>query len=231
MVKLHTVHRLPLSAVEYDGLKEFALACNPHIEDMLISSRTSLMEHLKANYSLYSFQLRELLQTTVSLIHLSTDLWTSPNRHSLLAICVQWVDADYNFRKVLLGLPECRYSHSGSAQASLIVEVLKSYSIYSRLGYHVGDNATSNDTCLQALSATLHDRYGVRLFTLSERVLLIYIRSFLMPLSVESAASAISSISPYKPSSSPARSRLSPQLLLLLKPLLITKPSSGSLHI
>ena len=35
LISLFTVHRLPFSAIEYGAIKEFALACNPNIEDML----------------------------------------------------------------------------------------------------------------------------------------------------------------------------------------------------
>ena len=162
LITLFTVHRLPFSAIEYGAIKEFALACNPDIDDMLLTSRTTLMRHLKANFSLYSDQLKESLQSTVSMIHFSTDLWTSPHKHSMLAICVQWLDADYNLRKALLGLAECRYSHSGSTQAAIIMEYFKTYRITHRLGYHTADNATSNDTCLRAISAALRDEHNVR---------------------------------------------------------------------
>nr|CEG03996.1 unnamed protein product [Fusarium acuminatum CS5907] len=57
-------------------------------------------------------------------------------------------------------MPECRYSHSGETQASLIIDILAKYGIASKVGYHVGDNATSNDTCLSYLSLRLREDYG-----------------------------------------------------------------------
>src|SRR5260370_39816248 len=72
----------------------------------------------------------------------------------MLAVCAQWVDRDFKLRKALLGLPECQFSHSGETQAALIVEVLRRFGI-SKVGYHTGDNATSNDTCLESLSRML----------------------------------------------------------------------------
>jgi hypothetical protein len=105
------------------------------------------MKIINANYGLYASQLRDLIQGSQSMIHISTDLWTSPHRHAMLAVCAQWVDYNYALRKPLLGLPECPFSHSGEAQAALIVEVLHNIDIL-RVGYHTGDNATSNNTCL-----------------------------------------------------------------------------------
>src|SRR2546423_9212574 len=146
VVGLLTRRRVPFSAVEWGELRDLALACNPAIEDLLITSRDRAMRIIDANFALYTSQLRENFQGAQSLIHISTDLWTSPHRHAMLAVCAQWVDQDYQLRKALLGMPECRYSHNGATQAALIAEILRNFNI-SRVGYHTGDNATSNDTC------------------------------------------------------------------------------------
>ncbi|CAG7561838.1 unnamed protein product [Fusarium equiseti] len=100
----------------------------------LITSRDQAMKIINANYGLYASQLRDLIRGSQSMIHISTNLWTSPHRHAMLA--------------ALLGLPECPFSHSGEAQAALIVEVLRNFDIL-RVGYYTGDNATSNNTCLE----------------------------------------------------------------------------------
>lgn len=157
---LLTRRRMPFSSVAWDEMKSLALACNPAIEDCLITTRQRAMKIIDANYGLYTSQLREHIHASQSMIHISTDLWTSPHRHAMLAVCAQWVDQDYKLRKALLGLPECQFSHNGEAQAALIMEVLRSFGI-SRVGYHTGDNATSNDTCLESLSRMLRAEYCV----------------------------------------------------------------------
>ncbi|RKK99098.1 hypothetical protein BFJ70_g17533 [Fusarium oxysporum] len=154
IVGLLTRRRVPFSSVTWDEMKSLALACNPAIEDCLITSRDQAMKIINANYGLYASQLRDLIQGSQSMIHISTDLWTSPHRHAMLAVCAQWVDYNYALLKALLGLPECPFSHSVEAQAALIVEVLRNFDIL-RVGYHTGDNATSNNTCLEALSEKL----------------------------------------------------------------------------
>lgn len=79
----------------------------------------------------------------------------------MLAVCAQWADRDYQLRKALLGLPELRDSHSGEQQAVSVMDTLRKYNITSQIGYHVGDNAMSNDTCLEALSKQLKREYNV----------------------------------------------------------------------
>ncbi|KAL9563688.1 hypothetical protein ACKAV7_012077 [Fusarium commune] len=138
----------------------YSLACNPAIEDSLITSRRTVVRYIAASYEFYAAQLAESLQSAISMIHFSSDLWTSPHRHGMLAVCGQWVDKGYKLRKALLDLLECRKGHSGESQAGLIADVLGRYEIRS-VGYHTGDNASSNNTCLEALSKKLLHERGI----------------------------------------------------------------------
>ncbi|RKK11155.1 hypothetical protein BFJ67_g18154, partial [Fusarium oxysporum f. sp. cepae] len=106
-------------------------------------------------------QLKGKLAIASSPIHISTDLWTSPHRHALLAVCAQWVDQDYQLQKALLGLPECRGNHSGERQADLIISILETFGIMPKFGYHTGDNATSNDTCLESIARRLKENLNI----------------------------------------------------------------------
>ncbi|KPA37592.1 restless transposase [Fusarium langsethiae] len=80
-----TRRRVPFSAIEWDEFKQLALACNPYIKDSLITSRRTMVRYIAANYDFYSSEIKDSLTTASSPIHISTDLWTSPHRHSLLA--------------------------------------------------------------------------------------------------------------------------------------------------
>jgi hypothetical protein len=162
MVALLTRRRLPFSAVTWDEMQDIMLACNPTIEDLIMASRHEAMRHITTNFSLYQSQLKAKLQSAVSKVHISSDLWTSPHRHGVLAVCARWVDKDYQPRRVLLSLLEIRHSHSGERQSRLISSTLALYGITKQLGCHTGDNATSNDTCLQHLSTRLKQDHNVR---------------------------------------------------------------------
>ena len=161
ITSLLTRRRLPFSAAEYDEMAAMCLACNPAIGDLLTTSRRIAMRQIVSKYEVSVQHIADKLSLAKSQIHIQTDLWTSPNRHALLAICAQWVDEEYQIRKALLAMPECPDTHSGEAQAELIMEVLNRFGI-TRIGYHTGDNATSNDTCLQSLAKLLPDENDVR---------------------------------------------------------------------
>jgi hypothetical protein len=106
VIGLLTRRRAPFSAVEWNELKDLALACNPAIGDQSITSRRQAMRHISENHVFYREQIKGKLAIASSPIHISTYLWTSPHRHALLAVCAQWVDQDYQLQKALLGLPE-----------------------------------------------------------------------------------------------------------------------------
>lgn len=163
LISLLTRRRLPFSAVEWPELHELTLAGNNAVKDLLITSRRTAVRHIAANYTLYRDQLKASLLAAKGPIHISSDLWTSPHRSALLAVCAQWISHDYKLQKALLALPECRYSHGGEKQAELILSTLEIFNIQSQIGYHTSDNASSNDTCLEHLENLLLVKHEVSL--------------------------------------------------------------------
>ncbi|EXA29121.1 hypothetical protein FOVG_19342 [Fusarium oxysporum f. sp. pisi HDV247] len=201
LISIPTRRRVPFSAIEWDEFKQFALACNPYIKDPLITSRRTMVRYIAANYDFYSSEIKDSLTTASSPIHISTDLWTSPHRHSLLAVCAQWVDKDYKLRKALLSLPECAESHSGEAQAQAVIDTLEKYGIQSELGWHTGDNATSNDTCLESIQRKLMSRHKIKFNAKGRRIRCIAhiinlsLQAFLLASSKEALVAALESAS------------------------------------
>ncbi|KAF5721631.1 ribonuclease H [Fusarium mundagurra] len=201
LISILTRRRVPFSAIEWDEFKQLALACNPYIKDSLITSRRTMVRYIAANYDFYSSEIKDSLTTASSPIHISTDLWTSPHRHSLLAVCAQWVDKDYKLRKALLSLPECAESHSGEAQAQAVIDTLEKYGIQSKLGWHTGDNATSNDTCLESIQHKLMSRHKIKFNAKGRRIRCIAhiinlsLQAFLLASSKEALVAALGSAS------------------------------------
>ena len=157
LVGLLTRRRVPFSFIEWDEVRQLILAANPEVGDLLISSRRQALREVVRNYSLYRDQVKRKLHQARGPVHLTSDLWTSPHRHALLAITAQWVDQDYQLRKALIALPECRHNHSGEQQARLIFDCIQSYGFAHNLGCHTSDNASSNDTCVASLQNRLKE--------------------------------------------------------------------------
>jgi hypothetical protein len=61
IIGLLTRRRMPFSAVEWTEMKDLALACNPAIEDLLITSRRTAVRYIASHYRLYKDQKRRAL--------------------------------------------------------------------------------------------------------------------------------------------------------------------------
>jgi len=153
--------RLPLNAIEWPELHDLLLSANPEISGLAQFSRRTFTRALVLNYERYRQILQNNIQEAIGNIHISTDMWTSPARKAYLCICVRWISQDYQFKHGMLALPQVLFSHSGEIQAAIILRTLKSFGITTKLGYHTGDNATSNDTLLIGLSRSLKLAFGV----------------------------------------------------------------------
>src|SRR6266516_900002 len=154
--------RLPFTIVSWPEYRALILSANPAIEDLLISSPNTIAAHIRRSYSYFREGIKEKLQKAKSRIHFSSDMWSSPNRKGFLGVTSQWVDEAYTLQKALLGMPEVQFDHSGANQSRHLLNLIRWYEIYDNLGYFVGDNASSNDTCMRALSKDLQDEFGVR---------------------------------------------------------------------
>ncbi|RKK78776.1 hypothetical protein BFJ68_g17860, partial [Fusarium oxysporum] len=128
LISILARRRVPFSAIEWDEFKQLALACNPYIKDSLITSRRTMVRYIAANYDFYSSEIKDSLTTASSPIHISTDLWTSPHRHSLLAVCAQWVDKDYKLPFLLASSKEALVAALESASGVTGEELLSQFS-------------------------------------------------------------------------------------------------------
>jgi hypothetical protein len=74
-------------------------------KDVLVLSYSTVPALIKRSYIANKEVLVQKLKLAVSHIYLAIDVWSSPNRKSLLAIVAYFVDHAYILRKALLSLP------------------------------------------------------------------------------------------------------------------------------
>ncbi|KZL66453.1 transposase-like protein [Colletotrichum incanum] len=113
-------------------------------------SRTSVMERFDFLFSQGQARLTTELRNAVSKIHLSFDLWTSPNNYAFMAVSGHFLDAEGIQQSRLLGFPQQRGRHHGENLSNTLITVVSNYQIEGSIGVTVSDNASSNDTCLNA---------------------------------------------------------------------------------
>ncbi len=89
---------------------------------------------------------RKKLQSALTYIYLSIDIWTSSNQKLLLGIMADFVDyEEERHTKALITLRRV-VGHSRQAQCEVLVPVLQEYSIIQKLRAIVRDNSTTNNT-------------------------------------------------------------------------------------
>jgi len=152
LISLITVHALPFRLMESDKFHTFCKALNPQATTKVISSHAEVKNKIAKSWLLHKDALRKKLQSSLSTIHLSIDIWTSPNKKLFLGICAQFVDyKTEKLSKALLALPPI-FSHSAETQFKVLLPVLQDYGITKKLSAFVGDNASSNDKLCRTIS-------------------------------------------------------------------------------
>ncbi|KAK7583457.1 hypothetical protein V3481_012745 [Fusarium oxysporum f. sp. vasinfectum] len=88
------------------------------------------------------------LRNALTAVHVSFDLWTSPNRFAIIAVFAHFIDQLGHQQSRLLALRRQFGAHSGENLAGSLVDIVHEWEIEGRVGCAISDNMTANDTCL-----------------------------------------------------------------------------------
>ena len=115
--------------VERSEFHTFCQLLNPKANTVIPTTHSTIGRKIDQAFQTHKDSIRKKLQSALSSIHLSVDIWTSPNKHLLLGITADFVDCDTEKdTKALLTLPTVK-GHSGKAQFDIFLPVLKDYGI------------------------------------------------------------------------------------------------------
>jgi hypothetical protein len=125
---------------------------NPEIDLWLPSSANTIQEWTIRIYKAQKEVVQATLQSALSKIHLTIDLWTSPNTLAILGIVGHYISESGQLEHSILALREVSGEHTGENQSEEVLQVVKEYRFASKLGYFMMDNASNNDTLVQSVS-------------------------------------------------------------------------------
>ena len=158
LVQLITMRNLPHNAATWPELHALLMTVNYTAEEVAINARATIPKLIEQSYTVHRDILKSKLQNSLSKIHFSIDMWTSPNHRSFQAIVAHFVEAETRqLRKALLALPELP-SHGGEDQAITFLRIAESYDILDKIGYICGDNHGSNDKMCRFISTGLQEK-------------------------------------------------------------------------
>jgi hypothetical protein len=157
LISLIVVRNLPFRLVEWPEFHTLCQVINPQSNDYITVAHSQVPKKIHQLWQSRKDIVRKKLQSALSSIHLSLDIWTSPNRLLLLGICAHFVEErEEKLSKALLALRPVM-NHSGDEQFACLLPVLQDYGIVRRLGSIVSDNASTNDTLCRAIGSYLKE--------------------------------------------------------------------------
>ena len=146
---------LPFTTFESTYLQELFRQLDPDLYTQVPWGRTAAKKDLEDILSLKKAAVKEELDKAITQVHISFDLWTSPNRLAFISIFGHYIDQSNLYQSRLLAFRRQIGSHAGENIAYTIRNVVRDWGIDSKLGVSICDNATSNDVCLRSLYTTL----------------------------------------------------------------------------
>jgi hypothetical protein len=88
-----------------------------------------------SNLSSEKVRIKGSLQKSKSKIHITCDLWTSPNSLAILGLVAHFIAENGELRHPVLALKQLKEEHSGENLAQVVIEVVQDYEIPLKLGY------------------------------------------------------------------------------------------------
>lgn len=139
---------------------------NKYFQDFLYYLTSAIPEFLPSRNTFRGWVLEEFkkqkkmlkkeLKKARSNIHLSFDLWSSPNCHSIIAIVSHFISSKGSRESRLLAIRQMEGEHSGENMAGTVLQVIREYKISKRIGFFVLDNVSSNDVAVDHILCSLY---------------------------------------------------------------------------
>ncbi|KAK3338666.1 hypothetical protein B0T25DRAFT_512377, partial [Lasiosphaeria hispida] len=93
LLSLIILYNLPFWPVKSNKFHNFYKALNPEAAN-LISSHSTLRLQIAKSWVIHKDTIRKKLQSAISTIYFSLDIWTLPNQKLFLGVCIQFVEYD-----------------------------------------------------------------------------------------------------------------------------------------
>ena len=147
---------IPFYGIEHPLFRELLLVLNrDFINELLPESADAVKNWITMEYETRKTLLKREFQVSRSKIHITFDLWTSPNNIALLSIIAHFVDTSGKLQIRLLSLERVEGSHGGENQARIMVQLFRDFDISKKVGFFTADNADSCDTAVRAILKAL----------------------------------------------------------------------------
>ncbi|KAM5529131.1 transposase-like protein [Fusarium oxysporum f. sp. phaseoli] len=139
---------VPFTIFEHKFLKELFYQFDHELALQIPWSSSSITRELQKFFESKADIIKAELGSALTKIHISFDLWTSPNRLAIMAVFAHFIDKFGNQQSRLLALRRQLGIHSGENLAETLFEIVQLWDIRGQVGTVISDNVTTNNTCL-----------------------------------------------------------------------------------
>jgi hypothetical protein len=148
------VSRLPVMLVEHPEFR--ALIEIAHLAPAApeIPTAKTICRHLQETVKQRQDSLLQLLSEGAK-ISIAFDCCTSPFRQASMAVTGYFLDQEWNYREILLGIEPLHGSHAGAYLSSVLLTLLEKHQITNRVLTITTDNASNNETLLSSLKIAI----------------------------------------------------------------------------
>ena len=108
----------------------------------LMPNRMTIRGWIFAEFQKRKMGLSKELRRARSKIHLSFDLWTSPNCHRMITIVAHYIDQKGHRKTTLLAIRKAVGEYSRENITAVVCKVVKKYRIGKTVGFFILDNAS-----------------------------------------------------------------------------------------
>ena len=141
---------LPLSAFEGPFLQELLRQFDPTLASDLQLGRTTMASELHKIFETKKELIQQEIADALTSIHISFDLWTSPNQRAFMSVFAHFLNAIGDYKSRLVAFQHVSGAHSGENLAGELEAIARGWNFSHKVGVGVCDNASNNDTCLEA---------------------------------------------------------------------------------
>lgn len=149
----------PFSVVQSPTFRKLFGLLNPLQFDALCpTSGMTVRRWLTQEYQRQFQVVKQEMARSISRIHLSFDLWTSPAMETYLSLVSYFVDEAHVRQVRHIAMERVFGGHSGENQAYYIKKICERFEIFDaeRLAFWISDNADNCDTTIRSLLAYLY---------------------------------------------------------------------------
>jgi len=91
----------------------------------LVKSATTIRKWILKEFQRQKLAIKDELANARSRIHISADLWTSPNSLAIVGIVVHYLDKNFKVQNHLIGMRRVHGAHSGKNIAEAMIPCFK----------------------------------------------------------------------------------------------------------